>query len=110
MHSVIGAGGLIAPGVVAPPADVWWNGEFAQTLKLRDEGVLATEAPTAEDAVRQLRYDPRGPVPTVARVCARVPVTGPHDQTPVEAPHVLVFTTPRLATPPKIVGQIPVKL
>ena len=33
-----------------PQADVWWNGEFAQTLLLKDRGVLAPyRAPAAAD-------------------------------------------------------------
>ncbi|HDP89276.1 MAG TPA: hypothetical protein ENN42_04870 [Thioalkalivibrio sp.] len=35
----------------APQADVWWNGEFAQTLKLRDEGVLAPYRPQSAEGV-----------------------------------------------------------
>jgi len=75
------------------------------------DGVLTTEGPTAENAMKQFRYDPRDPVPTVGRVHSRLPVTGPYDQTPVESrPDVLLFTTPELSTPLQIVGQIQVKL
>jgi uncharacterized protein len=59
----------------------------------------------------QYRYDPADPVPTVGRVHARIPVTGPYDQRPVEdRPDVLVFTTEPLADPLTIVGQIGVTL
>lgn len=33
----------------APQADVWWNGEFAQTLLLKDKGVLAPYRPARAD-------------------------------------------------------------
>jgi len=78
---------------------------------VHSDGTLTGEAPTAEQAARQFQYDPRDPVPTVGRVHARLPVTGPYDQTPVESrPDVLLFTTPELVAPLQIVGQVRVKL
>ncbi len=43
-----------------PQADVWWNGEFAQTLELADAGALATyESPNAH-GIPQAYRDPAG--------------------------------------------------
>lgn len=39
-----------------PLADVWWSGEFAQTIKLQEEGVLAPyDCPNAADIPAQYR-------------------------------------------------------
>lgn len=75
------------------------------------DGSLTTIAPVEEEATRSYQYDAADPVPTVGRVHARVPVTGPHDQRPVEGrPDVLLFTTEPLSAPLKIVGQIRARL
>lgn len=72
---------------------------------------LSTEAPSAENDSLQYEYDPRDPVPTVGRFHARLPVNGPYDQGEVESrADVLVFTTPALAKPLEIVGQVQAKL
>lgn len=72
---------------------------------------LNTAPPTKDKDSLQYVYDPRDPVPTVGRVHARMPVKAPHDQREVEnRPDVLLFTTPNLATPLEIVGQIRVRL
>ncbi len=75
------------------------------------DGTLRAEPPDDEQESLAYRYDPRDPVPTVGRVHAQMPVTGPHDQRPAEErPDVLLFTTEPLETPLKIVGQIRVVL
>lgn len=72
---------------------------------------LKTVPPTRESEAIQYVYDPRDPVPTVGRVHARTPVKGPRDQREVEKrPDVLLFTTPQLASPLEIVGQVRVRL
>ncbi len=43
-----------------PVADVWWNGEFAQTLRLADEGRLASYRPPATDVIPARFVDPAG--------------------------------------------------
>lgn len=45
---------------VAPQADVWWNGEFAQTLQLADEGVFAPYRPAGAEALPEAFLDPQG--------------------------------------------------
>lgn len=75
------------------------------------DGRLSAEPPAVAEASRQYRYDPHDPVPTVGRAHARLPVTGPFDQQPVESREdVLTFTTAPLAEPLQIVGQIRVRL
>lgn len=44
----------------APQADVFWNGEFAQTLMLKDRGVLAAYQSEGADAVPKAYRDPEG--------------------------------------------------
>lgn len=71
------------------------------------DGALRPEPPAAEEASLEYVYDPADPVPTVGRTHARMPVTGPYDQRPVEdRADVLVFTTEPLDSPLTIVGQI----
>jgi iron(III) transport system substrate-binding protein len=41
-----------------PQADVFWNGEFIQTLRLRSEGVLAPSYPPAAESLPALMRDP----------------------------------------------------
>jgi hypothetical protein len=78
---------------------------------LHSDHTLSTEAPSAEKDSISYQYDPKDPVPTVGRVHAQMPVTGPHDQRDVESrPDVLVFTTPELDTPLTIVGAVQMKL
>lgn len=42
----------------APQADVWWNGEFAQTLQLADEGLFAPYRPAGAEALPEAFLDP----------------------------------------------------
>ncbi|SMH30862.1 extracellular solute-binding protein [Maritimibacter sp. HL-12] len=44
----------------APLADVFWNGEFSQTLVLKEEGVLAAYASPAAEGLPALFRDPEG--------------------------------------------------
>lgn len=44
----------------APLADVFWNGEFSQTLVLKEEGVLAPYASPAAEDLPVLFVDPEG--------------------------------------------------
>ena len=44
----------------APLADVFWNGEFMQTLALQDEGVLAAYKPAAASELPERFVDPDG--------------------------------------------------
>lgn len=75
------------------------------------DGTLATAAPAAAQAALSYDYDPTDPVPTVGRTHARIPVTGPYDQRPVEGrADVLTFTTDELSTPLRIAGQITARL
>jgi len=68
---------------------------------------LGTSPPTSAKESLSFVYDPRDPVPTVGRVHARMPVTGPLDQREVETRQdVLIFTTEKLDAPLEIVGQI----
>ncbi|MCL4853782.1 MAG: CocE/NonD family hydrolase, partial [Bryobacteraceae bacterium] len=78
---------------------------------VHSDHTLSTEAPSAESGSLQYQYDPKDPVPTVGRIHARLPVNGPYDQRPVESrADVLIFTTPPLAEPLEIVGQVVAKL
>ncbi len=43
-----------------PQADVFWNGEFIQTLRLKAEGLLATASPPAAATLPDLMRDPEG--------------------------------------------------
>jgi iron(III) transport system substrate-binding protein len=43
-----------------PQADVFWNGEFVQTLRLKSEGLLAASNPPAAAALPDLMRDPDG--------------------------------------------------
>lgn len=43
-----------------PQADVFWNGEFAQTVRLAEEGVLASYRPANAEAVPPAYRDPDG--------------------------------------------------
>ena len=43
-----------------PQADVFWNGEFVQTLRLKTEGLLAKAEPAAAAALPALMRDPDG--------------------------------------------------
>lgn len=74
---------------------------------LHSDRTLRTDAPTVATESIGFQYDPADPVPTVGRVHARVPVTGPHDQREVEGrADVLLFTTPVLREPLEIVGAV----
>ncbi len=78
---------------------------------VHSDHTLSTETPTVEDDSLRYEYDPKDPVPTVGRFHARLPVNGPYDQREVESrADVLVFTTPPLAEPLEIVGQVQAKL
>ncbi|MGV8120988.1 MAG: extracellular solute-binding protein [Candidatus Xenobiia bacterium LiM19] len=43
-----------------PRADVFWNGEFVQTLRLNEQGVLAPFTPAADPGLPSAFVDPRG--------------------------------------------------
>lgn len=43
-----------------PQADVFWNGEFAQTLLLKERGVLAPYSPEAVQDIPEAYRDPQG--------------------------------------------------
>lgn len=78
---------------------------------VHSDHTLSTETPSVDGDSLQYRYDPKDPVPTVGRVHVRLPVNGPFDQREVESrADVLVFTTPPLAKPLEIVGQVQAKL
>ncbi|MHB8996963.1 MAG: CocE/NonD family hydrolase [Armatimonadota bacterium] len=100
-----------APGNEWVNADTFPPPSMPTTYYAHADGTLTTEAPAAANAVRTYQYDPKNPVPTVGRVHARLPVNGPLDQRPVEdRPDVLVFATPPLSEPLKLVGQLRVRL
>jgi hypothetical protein len=78
---------------------------------VHSDRTLSIDVPAALKDSIQYEYEPKNPVPTVGRVHARMPVTGPHDQREVEGrPDVLVFTTSVLTDPLQIVGAVQVKL
>lgn len=78
---------------------------------VHSDRTLSSDVPAAVEDSIHYEYDPKNPVPTVGRVHARMPVTGPHDQREVEGrPDVLVFTTSVLTAPLQIVGAVQVKL
>lgn len=100
-----------APGNEWVEAESFPPPSTAVSYYAQADRTLSTEAPTAAQGSLQYRYDPRDPVPTVGRRHARLPVRGPYDQRETEGrPDVLVFTTPELKAPLRIVGQIRVKL
>ncbi|MFO8079759.1 MAG: CocE/NonD family hydrolase [Armatimonadota bacterium] len=100
-----------APGNEWISADIFPPDTSSVAYYPHSDGVLRMEPPAVGGQSMQYRYDPSDPVPTVGRVHARMPVTGPYDQRPVEdRPDVLVFTTEPLADPLAIVGQIGVTL
>ena len=43
-----------------PQADVFWNGEFVQTVRLKNEGLLAASNPPMASALPELMRDPDG--------------------------------------------------
>ncbi|RIL11702.1 ABC transporter substrate-binding protein [bacterium] len=43
-----------------PQADVWWNGEFAQTIALAEQGILDAYASPAADGIPDAYKDPAG--------------------------------------------------
>ncbi len=43
-----------------PQADIFWNGEFAQTLLLKERGVLASYRPEAAQGIPEAYRDPEG--------------------------------------------------
>lgn len=94
----------IAAGDFPPPA-------VPAVFYAHPDRSLQTVPPSAESASIEFAYDPHDPVPTAGRIHARTPVKGPHDQRPVEnRPDVILFTTPPLAEPLQIVGQISARL
>jgi len=100
-----------APGNVWVEADDFPPPSTTVAYYAHADRTLRPEKPMVENATMQFRFDPENPVPTVGRRHARQQVSGPHDQREVEdRPDVLVFTTPPLETPLKIVGQIQVRL
>jgi putative CocE/NonD family hydrolase len=99
------------------PGNRWIDAEdfppksVAVPYYIHSDRTLSADAPAASRDSLRYEYDPKNPVPTVGRVHARLPVTGPHDQREVEGrPDVLAFTTPLLKTPLEIVGAVRVKL
>ena len=100
-----------APGNYYTDADAFPPKSEPTRYYVHSDHTLRTEAPTVEDDSLRYEYDPKDPVPTVGRVHARLPVNGPYDQREVESrADVLVFTTPPLAKPLEIVGQVQAKL
>jgi len=53
-----GLANRIAAEKTRPQADVFWNGEFVQTLRLKSEGLLAPASPPAAAALPDLMRDP----------------------------------------------------
>jgi putative CocE/NonD family hydrolase len=75
------------------------------------DGMLSTEAPTAEEAEDVYLYDPRRPVPTVGGAILLSQAggmdQGPRDQRSVEArDDVLCYSTPTLEQPMEVTGPI----
>jgi len=100
-----------APGNQWVEADGFPPTTSAVPYYVHADGSLTPDAPAVQEQPRKYQYDPKDPVPTVGRVHVRLPVNGPFDQRPVEnRPDVLIFTTPELKTPLKLVGQIRVRL
>jgi hypothetical protein len=100
-----------APGNVWVEADDFPPPSSPTSYYAHADASLTPEAPTVPEESRKYQYDPKNPVPTVGRVHIRLPVNGPLDQRPVEnRPDVLLFTTPKLQAPLKLVGQVRVRL
>lgn len=100
-----------APGNEWIETDTFPPKSVATSYFINSDGTLSTKPPTAESQSLQYEYDPKDPVPTVGRFHWNVPVKGPYDQRDVEKrDDVLVFTTPELKSPLRIVGQVQVKL
>ncbi|MEW6359912.1 MAG: CocE/NonD family hydrolase [Planctomycetota bacterium] len=100
-----------APGNKWVETDDFPPPSTAATYYVHSDHTLSTDAPTVEKDSMEYRYDPKDPVPTGGRFHSRLPVKGPYDQREVEGrADVLVFTTPALEAPLRIVGQICVKL
>lgn len=100
-----------APGNEWVESDDFPPQSVAVRYHIHSDHTLTLAAPAVENDLIEYQYDPRNPVPTVGRFHWRLPVKGPYDQREVEGrPDVLVFTTPALDAPLRIVGQIRVKL
>jgi uncharacterized protein len=99
------------------PGNVWveddnFPPESVSTLYYTHQNhSLSLNSPSANSSFLQYRFDPENPVPTVGRTHVRLPVKGPYDQRETEGREdVLIFTTPVLETPLKIVGQVKAKV
>jgi putative CocE/NonD family hydrolase len=87
-------------------------GAQSETLYLHADGSLSSSPPRPGDGVREYRYDPQDPVPTVGGRNLYVRA-GPMDQRPVEPPRrddVLLYTGDPLEADLLIAGPVSVRL
>ena len=99
-----------APGNEWRSADAWPIPARYTPVYLHGDGRLDWTSPTANNASRSFRYDPKDPVPTIGG--ANLSIShGPKDQRPVEKrPDVLLFDSPVLTKPLEVTGRIKVRL
>jgi len=100
-----------APGNVWVEDDRFPPKSVPTLYYLHTDHILRLNPPAGNGGSIQYRFDPENPVLTVGRTHIRLPVKGPYDQRETEGREdVLIFTTPVLETPLKIVGQVKAKV
>ena len=99
-----------APGNEWRTADDWPLPAQATPFYFHTGGVLQPDLPAAAELCASYQYDPRQPVPTLGGRNLSLPA-GPFDQSKIESrADVLIFTSPALAEPLEVIGEIKVRL
>ncbi len=99
-----------APGNVWRMAETWPIPANVTPFYFHEDGSLFKKLPTAKEASRTYKYDPKNPVPTVGGANLLLP-KGPKNQREVESrPDVFLFTTEPLPEPLEVTGRIKVIL
>jgi uncharacterized protein len=99
-----------APGNEWRSANDWPPTAQPTPFYFHENGDLATEKSAATTAAQSYQYDPKNPVPTKGGRNLMIDA-GPYDQRSTEnRSDVLVFTTPVLAQPVEVIGEITAKL